>query len=145
MGMLKFDVRIDKNLIQKVSTETKKAMRDAVKTVTLDLARTASETAPHLTGDLEDSYSVSFAGTNGFKAQGTVEFAVFKGNFNYAIAMHEWTYNLGEGSQAKAGGTGMSGTHYAVGRKYLTRVLEGEAEAYKNYIGEKIKEQLGGS
>jgi hypothetical protein len=143
MARLRFDVRVQRNLVSNVTSEMRSVVRSSIRTIAQDLARTASETAPHLTGDLEDSYAIeySLSGDNMFA---TVEFAVFKGNFNYAIAMHEWTYNLGEGSQRKAGGTGMSGASYAVGRKFLTRVLEGEAETYKEYIAQKIREGLGG-
>lgn len=143
MANLKVDVRIKKNLIPKISNETKSAVRKSIKTIAQDLARTASETAPHLTGDLEDSYSIAYQFSSDLMSA-TVEFSVFKGGFNYAIAMHEWTYKLGAGSRAKGGGTGMSGKSYAVGRKFLTRVLEGEADAYKDYIAEQIKQQLGG-
>jgi hypothetical protein len=132
---------IAKNLIPKFTSGTKAEVKKSVKTIAQDLARTASETAPHLTGDLEDSYSIAYQ-LGGDKMSATVEFAVFKGNFNYAIAMHEWTYKLGKGSQAKGGGTGMSGTTYAVGRKFLTKVLEGESQAYADYISEQIRKVL---
>jgi hypothetical protein len=143
MANIRVDVKIAKNLISKVSKATKTTVKQSVRTIAQDLARTSSETAPHLTGDLEDSYTIAYQ-MGGDSISATVEFAVFKGGFNYAIAMHEWTYKLGEGSQAKGGGTGMSGTTYPVGRKFLTKVLEGESEAYRKYIGEQIKKQLGG-
>jgi hypothetical protein len=142
MARINFDIRVSRNIIPKITKDTKAVVKKSVRTIAQDLARTASESAPHLTGDLEDSYSIEYQFSSDMLSA-TVEFAVFKGGFNYAIAMHEWTYNLGEGSQAKGGGTGMSGTSYAVGRKFLTRVLEGEADAYKEYIGEQIKRQLG--
>ncbi|MGG3561654.1 hypothetical protein ABES03_08620 [Neobacillus rhizosphaerae] len=143
MARLKFDVRLERNLVPQVTKATRQVVRSSIKTIAQDLARTASESAPHLTGDLEDSYAIAYQFGSGM-VSATVEFAVFKGSFNYAIAMHEWTYNLGEGSQAKAGGTGMSGQSYAVGRKFLTRVLEGEAEAYKEYIAQQLRQHLGG-
>jgi hypothetical protein len=143
MAQINVDVKLSKNLVSKITKSTKSTVRQSVKTIAQDLARASSETAPHLTGDLEDSYSIKYSfGVNHLSA--TVEFAVFKGGFNYAIAMHEWSYKLGEGSKAKGGGTGMSGATYKVGRKYLTRVLEGESDAYRKYIGEQIKKQLGG-
>lgn len=135
---IKYDMKVSKSLIRKYGNEAKKAVKDSVRVVAQDLARTASESTPHLTGDLEDSYTIEYSGT-GAKTTATVEFAVFKDGFNYAIAMHEWRYKLGEQSQAKSGGTGMSGTNYTVGRKFLTRVLQGEAETYKDYIEKKVK------
>jgi Holliday junction resolvasome RuvABC endonuclease subunit len=142
MARLRFDVRVERNLVPRISSDLRSTVRSSVRKIAQDLARTASESAPHLTGDLEDSYAIEYQFSND-KLTATVEFAVFKGGFNYAIAMHEWTYNLGAGSQAKAGGTGMSGTSYAVGRKFLTRVLEGESEAYTEYIAEQIRSVLG--
>jgi hypothetical protein len=141
MTNIHFDVRIGKNLAKRFSTDTKNTVKKSVRNIAQDLARTASESAPHLTGDLEDSFAIEYS-FSGDKMTATVEFAVFKGGFNYAIAMHEWTYKLGEGSQAKGGGTGMSGTSYTVGRKFLTRVLEGESEAYRDYIAEQIRSVL---
>jgi hypothetical protein len=143
MPRLRFDVRIERNLVPNITRDLQSTVRQSVRTIAQDLARTSSESAPHLTGDLEDSYTVSYSMSGG-KLIATVEFAVFKGGFNYAIAMHEWTYNLGVGSQAKPGGTGMSGKSYVVGRKFLTRVLEGESDAYVQYIGEQIRQSLGG-
>jgi hypothetical protein len=142
MTRITFDIKIGKNLIPQVTADTKRSITQSIRTIAQDVARTSSETAPHKTGDLEDSYTVEYQ-MRGDQITATVEYAVYKDGFNYAIAMHEWTYNLGEGSLAKAGGTGMSGTHYPVGNKFLTRVLEGEAETYRNYIWDKIKAQLG--
>lgn len=143
MTRLHFDVRVVRNLVPNITKETKKAVKDSIKTVAQDIARTASETAPHKTGDLEDSYAIDYS-FSGDVMEATVEFSVMNGSFNYAIAMHEWTYNLGAGSLAKSGGTGMSGTSYAVGRKYLERVFNGETQAYTDYISRKIMDSLRG-
>jgi hypothetical protein len=143
MARITVDVQISRNLVSQVTSETRNTVRKAVRTIAQDLARTASESAPHKTGDLESSYTVQYQ-MSGDQLTATVEFAVFHGGFNYAIAMHEWTYKLGAGSQAKSGGTGMSGTTYAVGRKFLTRPLEGEAETYRQYILSQILQQLMG-
>jgi hypothetical protein len=142
MSRLTFDVRISRNLIPQITSETKRTITQSIRTIAQDVARTSSEATPHKTGDLEGSYSVAYQ-SSGSQITATIEYAVYKDGFNYAIAMHEWTYNLGEGSRGKSGGTGMSGTHYPVGNKFLTRVLEGEAETYRNYILDNIKQQLG--
>lgn len=143
MANFTFKMRLKENNISKFTDQTTKAVKKAVKDCGQDLARTSSETAPHLTGDLEDSYSIAYSG--GMRTpKATVEFAVYKGGFNYAVAMHEWSYKLGEGSTAKGGGTGMSGTTYPVGNKYLTRVLEGEKQAYYDHIKQQIENNLGG-
>jgi hypothetical protein len=141
MGRVKVSAKLKKNLTLERKREVKDAVKSSLRVIAQDIARTSSETAPHLTGDLEDSYSIGYF-WEGDSMSTTVEYSAYNGDFNYAIAMHEWVYQLGEGSQAKAGGTGMSGTSYAVGRKYLERVLEGESEAYKDYIAKKINEVL---
>lgn len=138
MAQLKYNVQVRKNLVPAVRKEVAKTVKQSIRTIAQDISRTASETAPHKTGDLSASYAMSF--TYGDKVIGTVEFTAYKGGFNYAIAMHEWTYNLGEGSRKKGGGTGMSGATYPVGNKFLTRVLEGESKAYADYIQKKVRE-----
>lgn len=142
MVRLKFQVEIPKNLTPKMSSTIKNTAQKSVRTVAQDLARTASETTPHLTGDLSGSYAIGYK-MSGETKEATVEFSAYNKGFNYAVAMHEWTYKLGEGSRAKGGGTGMSGKTYAVGRKFLTRVFEGESKAYKEYIQQQIKSSLG--
>jgi hypothetical protein len=140
---LRFSVDVDKSLLKSLTKRVENRAEKAVQVVAQDLARTASETAPHFTGDLEDSYFIAYH-DSGNKFYADIEFAVYHGSFNYAIAMHEWTYNLGIYSEIKDGGTGMSGANYPVGRKYLTRVLEGEAQTYADYISDKIKRALEG-
>ena len=138
---LKFKVDVDKKLIKGLTRAVENQAEKAVSVVAQDLARTASETAPHFTGDLEDSYHIAYHSRNQ-KYYADIDFAVYHQGFNYAIAMHEWYYDLGIYSELKDGGTGMSGANYPVGRKYLTRVLEGEAQTYADYISTKIKKAL---
>lgn len=139
----KYTIDVKKDRISFASDLISKTTQKSIKTVAQDLARTSSESAPHFKGDLEDAYSIEYSMSGG-KFTAVVDYAVRKGSFNYAIAMHEWTYRLGEGSARKGGGTGMSGKSYFVGRKYLTRVLNGEAKAYRDYIEEQIRKGLGG-
>lgn len=106
-----------------------------------DLVRTSSETTPIDKGILQKSHTKEINRT-GDIIEGTVEFAVREKAFNYALQMHEGTYNLGVHSLAKPGGTGMSGKHYMVGRKYLTRVLEGEVGAYQKHIETALQKPL---
>ncbi len=137
-----FDMK-SKSRTKIIETRVRNKVKEAVRVVAQDVARTSSGATPHYQGDLAGSYSIAYQ-FSGDMLTATVEYAVFNGGFNYAIAMHEWTYKLGEGSKAKGGGTGMSGKTYAVGNKFLTRVLEGEAQAYTDYINEQIRKALGG-
>ncbi|MDT0155641.1 hypothetical protein Q9R51_26375, partial [Priestia aryabhattai] len=89
-----------------------------------------------------DSYTTEVSHDSTYRIKGTVSYSVSEGGYNYAVKMHEGTYNLGAGSQAKSGGHGMSGKTYPVGNKFLTRPLEGEADAYKKHLEKGIKNQL---
>lgn len=141
---VKFQILRDNSAIisRKVSNGAKTAMQDVVN----DLAKASSGATPHDKGILEDSYSKEVGYDSGYRLKGTVSYNVSEGGsgggYNYAIAMHEKTYNLGAGSQAKGGGKGMSGKSYPVGNKFLTRPLEGEADAYKKHLEKGIKNQL---
>lgn len=132
-----------KRIEKAVDKATLKTMKFAMK----DLNRVASETAPLLEGDLEmggvnDVDKVS----NGLK--GWVWFEAWNDHpkrsydFNYAIWIHEEHYNLGEKSLQKGSGSGLSGKSYPVGRKYLTRPLEGESPYYRDMIEQEVKKAL---
>lgn len=143
MTQLKFSVKLKNDLSRAVTRKVQQATNSATRTIAQDLARASSGATPHKTGDLEGSYSIAYSLGLG-KSSATVEYAVYHKGYNYALAMHEGVYNLGEGSLAKGGGTGMSGKTYSVGRKFLTRVLEGESETYKEYYKTQIKRAIGG-
>lgn len=139
-------VRIDTRNLERAIHGTKRAFKEAVNDCIDDLVRTSSETAPHDKGILEKSFSKEVYGENTDVITGYVDYSVKEahgdGTYNYALAMHEKNYQLGSGSRAKPGGTGMSGQHYPVGKKFLTRPLEGEKEAYKDHIEKAIKREL---
>ena len=130
-------------IMKAVEKSTYTAMTKSMK----DLERVASETTPYEEGDLE------MGGFHGVDKQsdgvmGWVGFEAFNDNpnrsydFNYAIWIHEETYNLGDGSKQKSAGSGISGKSYPVGNKYLTRPLEGEAPAYREIIKQDVKRAL---
>lgn len=137
---LKQNKKFIHNTVRKTAIAT---MKDAMK----DLERVASETTPYDEGDLEMGgfHDVDLEGS---KIIGWVGFEAWNDHpnrsydFNYAIWIHEETYNLGERSKQKAGGSGLSGNHYPVGNKYLTRPLEGEAPYYRTLIEQEIKKAL---
>lgn len=125
------------DIVRSVDSE----MNKAVKALGQDFARASSGATPHLTGELAGSYSYKYD-LNGDKKTVQVSYTAMNNGFNYAVAMHEWTYKLGDGSRAKGGGIGMSGKSYPVGNKFMTRVLEGEEEAYRDYVGKRIKKVI---
>jgi hypothetical protein len=141
------EVKILKDRFKAYSKHAQKLYMDALNDCLDDLVRTSSQSAPHDEGILEKSWSksIEYESSN---PVGVVTYSVKKrggkgkkkGNFNYALKMHETKYNLGEGSQAKTGGTGMSGKTYPVGAGYLGNVLKGEAETYEKYIKKQLKE-----
>lgn len=139
--MLKVSIKVTKNNLDKIIQSAPGEIERGVRTIAQDLARTSSETAPHMSGNLEKSFRITYSKTPR-SVYATVKFSAIENGFNYAIAMHEWKYNLGKQSRRKPGGTGMSGKSYSVGRKYLTRVLEGEKDAYTKYLGDIIKSKI---
>ena len=141
MAGIRLKVEVKRNITQAMKREVSATAKEAIKNISQDFARTASESAPHKTGDLSASHSIAYSGGSDIP-QGIIEFTAYKDGFNYALAMHEWTYNLGEGSRAKGGGTGMSGATYPVGSKFMTRVLRGEKPAYTEYLQKKIKSTI---
>lgn len=112
-----------------------------------DLVASSSGATPHDKGFLDSSWDRVVKEENG-ELVGVVGFGVREkdtsGNVhNYAIWIHEGTYNLGEGSLAKAGGdSGISGKHYPVGNKYLERPIKGNSEAYQKFIAEQVRKEL---
>jgi hypothetical protein len=144
---VRIDAKIRKNMRAAISKSVHDATYNAMVDVVNNLVKASSQAAPHDKGILEKSWS-SYVGRGQDRNQiiGVVSYAAYNENFNYAIKMHETDYNLGEGSQKKqaatGGGVGMSGKRYPVGKKFLTRVLEGERETYVNYIEQKINESL---
>ncbi|MDR7207597.1 hypothetical protein [Priestia megaterium] len=113
----------------------------AMKANMQDLNRVASEAAPLDEGVLEMSGTNSATST-GTRIVGEVGFEAYNEDFNYAIWTHEETYNLGERSAKKSGGSGLSGKSYEVGKGYLIRPFEGEAKTYRGIIEKEIKDGL---
>lgn len=145
MGRSNSRVQINSQF-KRYSNEAKRAYNQALQDVVDDLVRTSSESAPHDEGILEKSWTKEIK-LNGNEPYGVVSYAVKKqggqggnaGNFNYALKMHEESYNPGVKSVAKPGGTGMSGRTYPVGAGYLTGVLKGEEQTYINHIKQAVQ------
>jgi hypothetical protein len=112
-----------------------------------DLANAAEGAAPHDKGFLDRSWDIESEVKN-TEFSGVVSFGVNEksesGNVsNYAIWIHEGTYNLGPGSIAKSGGdSGLSGNHYPVGNKFLERTFNGESKTYEKHIADEVKKEL---
>lgn len=132
-----------KKIEKAVFNASVKTMRFAMK----DLERVASETAPLDEGDLEMG-GFHDVDINGKEIVGWVGFEAWNDSpnrsydFNYAIWIHEETYDLGPKSSQKGGGRGLSGASYPVNNKYLTRPHEGEAPFYRDKIEEEVKRTL---
>lgn len=136
---VKAKVDIDTRKLLAAPGVVKAALNEALHDVGDDLVRASSGAAPHDTGYLDTkgwNKKVSTSTTSGY-----VEVSYYAVNygFNYALKMHEGSYNLGPGSLQKPGGIGMSGNRYHVGPKYLERPLMGEYKTYSNHV----KEHLG--
>lgn len=139
--MSSFEVKILKNNVKVYSRKAQKIYQQALNDALDDLVRTSSQSAPHDEGILEKSWSkdLKFSGNRPFGVVSyTVKKSGGKGNFNYALKMHEGGYELGPGSRNKPGGKGMSGKTYKVGPGYLGDVAKGERQAYSKHIEDKL-------
>lgn len=145
--VVKLDARDIVRQLEQQGKNVQQAVKGAVENCADDLIRISSEIAPHDKGILEKSHSKEVRAA-GDQVTADISYAVKEqssgGSFNYAMYMHEGSYHLGPGSRAKPGTSGMSGKAYTVGNKYLTRPLEGEAEAYRDYMAGKLEKELRG-
>lgn len=126
-------------MTRRIENNVEEAMHDAVD----DLGRIASNIAPIDTGTLRRSMKTEVKGMLD-RIEGEVSFSATEeslryGRFNYAIWTHEASYNLGPKSKASQGTDG-----YAVGNKYLTRPLMGEANKYLRWLGEAVARGIDG-
>jgi hypothetical protein len=117
----------------------KEAVKRGVHDSMDDLKRISVNIAPIDEGDLRRSASYRVK-TGGNKVTGELTFSATNsssgyGRFNYAY----WTHEIMSSGQAKANG-GTDG--YSIGNKYVERPLKGEAEKYKRWIAEEIKEAI---
>lgn len=146
-------VKVDLNLkgLNGALKAVKDATEEAIGIIVEDFERTSSEAAPHDKGILEQSFAHSITWT-GNEILAVVDYSVKEengnGGFDYAEYIHESDYyKLGEGSLQKAasgGATGMSGKTYEVDRKFMSRVIEGESEAYTQVIEDLVKDAVKG-
>ncbi|WP_214796577.1 MULTISPECIES: hypothetical protein [unclassified Exiguobacterium] len=141
MGV-RFDIKMKVDntakITRKVQSNSERAMNDIVD----NLVKASSGATPIDKGILQDSWAKKVT-ASGNKVSGQVSYAALaKNGFNYALKMHEGFYNLGEGSQAKSGGKGMSGRVYPVGRRFLAGTFEGEQATYKNHMSKEIKNAI---
>ncbi|MBC9786291.1 HK97 gp10 family phage protein [Heliobacterium chlorum] len=141
---MKIQVKVNDKVLKRAEKEIRNQIKRAVHDCADDLVRASSETAPHDKGILEKSFAKEVTSTSS-TVTATVDYSIKERGFNYALAMHELKYPLGPGSLAKPGGYGMSGKHYPVGNKFLTRPLEGETQTYKEYIEREIQKVLKGA
>jgi hypothetical protein len=127
-------------ITRRVENNLEEAMHDAVD----DLMRISSNIAPILTGTLRRSFTKEVNGQlnnlEGVVEASAVNESLRYGRFNYAIWTHEYMNSGQLGPRSRAAG-GTDG--YAVGNKYLTRPLHGEAAKYIEWFQEAIERGIG--
>jgi hypothetical protein len=147
IDMAKTRVSINLKGLKTTRKEVRAAVEEAIEIIGEDFIRTSSEAAPKDKGVLEDSHSYS-AAWQGDSYNAVIDYSVKEENgnhgFDYAEYIHESDYyNLGENSLQKAdggGATGMSGKTYEVDRRFMSRVIEGEQEAYTQVVEDLVKD-----
>lgn len=100
-----------------------------------DLLRISSNIAPIDKGSLRQSHKKTIkVSATGVTAD--ISYSIRgKSGYNYAVAMHEWSYTPSNGGSYMG---------YAVGRKYLERPLKMELPKYKNWIATAVMQGMGG-
>lgn len=127
-----------KDYTGKVAEELPKAGKEALVDVVSDIKRVSSDSAPFKDGDLQKNRYRTQIGKNSMS--GTVAFEAFNKGFDYARWTHNMTYNLGEGSRKKSGGTSKFGSGtIKVGTGYLKNTVETFEKGYKKHIEDAIK------
>lgn len=126
-----------------ISQDLDRKMKEALTDVTLDVRRVASQSAPHDSGFLEGNaqYHVDTAGG---VLKGTVGFSAENKGFDYAKAMNDKHYKLGEKSARKTGGRSAigGGATVPVGTGFLSNAIDFNRPGYMQYLQNKFREGL---
>jgi len=138
----KVKVDIDTSKLLAAPGVVQATLNEALHDIGDDLVRASSGAAPHDTGYLDTKGWNKKVSTSATSGHAEVSYYAVNDGFNYALKMHEGSYNLGPGSLQKPGGVGMSGTRYEVGPKYLERPLMGEQVTYAKHVNEQLAAAL---
>jgi hypothetical protein len=140
-GRLEFDFAGVVANMEAATLRVQLAARNGVQDSVDDLKRIAVDIAPIDSGDLRRSGHATVR-QNTREIIGEVGFRAVDNSgghpFNYAVWIHEGSYNLGHQSAAAPGTDG-----YDVGNKYLERPLKGEANKYMRWIAQEIQDVVG--
>lgn len=122
--------------------KVKKAMKDAVLDVTLDMKKVASASAPHASGFLEKNAQHNISVASQY-VEGSVSFSAMHRGFNYAKWTHDANYKLGDKSKKKSGGKSKFGSGTVpVGKGYLENTLSINKAGYLNHLAEAYRDAL---
>lgn len=114
--------------------------KEAFNTVSTDIQRTSADASPRDTGFLEKNHlDINYGGSTW---EATIWFLAFNGAFDYADWTHTADYNLGTGSQGKAGGSSRFAGHVAVGKGYLSNTVSQGKVAYENHLTQAVQDSL---
>lgn len=124
---------------RKINKQFKKEAKHAFEDVVLDIKRVSSESAPHLTGHLENNrvsfYDAGYSADIKFKA-------ISKSGgkaFDYAKWTHGADYKLGDKSARKPGGKSKFGSSVPVGPGYLSNTVANGEKGYYKHLGSAFK------
>lgn len=133
MSSFTLDFRSFDGNMRRIENEVLKSNERSMHDCVDDLARIASNIAPIDKSSLRKSHKKTVK-KSGNQIIGEVSFsAIGRGGFNYALAMHEWSYTPSETGAFNG---------YVIGRKYLERPLKGESQKYLRWIGEGMQRGL---
>lgn len=143
--MANFNLNVEiQNNFERLEPIIKQALKDAMVDIMLDVNMCAVGSSPHYKGTLERSgihkNLIDNGSTVGFQIGVSQRGA---NGFDYGNLMHDGRYNLGERSRNKTGGrSGIAGTSFPVGNKFISRPLEANEQAYIDYLQRAYEEAL---
>lgn len=133
------------DMLKNASKAVFEAVKDAMDDIKDDVVEVSSSLAPHKTGRLEQSHFTRRSYVNLQKCTFSIRYKAEnpKDGYDYSGAMHDSSYNLGEGSRAKqpAHSRFARGSLH-VGRGYLSQVIEASEEQWDEYIAYTVERKL---
>ncbi len=133
--------------MKRMGKNTGNVVKECIEDCTADLLKTATLRTPYKDGGLQDGGKSAVKGS-GTTTVGTVSFsAEGKNRFNYAVPMHDDTYNLGDGSLSKSRKgikSKFSSKTFRVGKGYLRDTAKECQKGYVKYIKEEVIKDLNG-
>ena len=128
---------------EKASEAVFEAVKDAMDDIKDDVVTVTSSLAPHKTGKLEKSHYTRRSYVSLKKCTFSIRYQADNKGFDYATEMHDGSYKLGKGSQAKqpAHSRFAKGSLH-VGAGYMSQVIDSSQEQWDKFVSDNATRKL---